>query len=115
MFANAGSNRSYREIGVGDGHHDLSHHGKNSEKQAGVHKINLFHARLFNQFLQRECSGGWWNAARSMTRTFIEHLQRELQEQKLSAEVADYGEPNPFPVVTLTCSEGVARRHREDA
>ncbi len=53
MFANAGSNRSYREIGVGDGHHDLSHHGKNAEKQAGVQKINLFHARLFHQFLQR--------------------------------------------------------------
>ncbi|MDP7379678.1 MAG: DUF1552 domain-containing protein, partial [Pirellulaceae bacterium] len=27
MFANAGSNRNYRNIEVPDGHHDLSHHG----------------------------------------------------------------------------------------
>ncbi len=44
----------------------------------------------------------------SVTQTFIEHLQRELQEQELVAEVAGYGEPNPFPVITLTCSERVA-------
>ncbi len=44
----------------------------------------------------------------AVTQTFIKHLQRELQEQELAEEVADYGEPNPFPVVTLTCSERVA-------
>jgi hypothetical protein len=53
MFANAGSNRSYREIEVGEGHHDLSHHGKNADKQEGIQKINRFHARLFNYFLNR--------------------------------------------------------------
>ncbi|MBL8888617.1 MAG: DUF1552 domain-containing protein [Planctomycetaceae bacterium] len=53
MYANAGSNRSYREIQVNDGHHDLSHHGKNPEKQSGIQKINSFHARLCNYFLRR--------------------------------------------------------------
>ncbi len=53
MFANAASNRSYREIEVAEGHHDLSHHGKNENKQAGVLKINRFHARLLNYFLTR--------------------------------------------------------------
>ena len=33
-FANDGSNRPYKSIGVAEGHHDLSHHGKNAEKQA---------------------------------------------------------------------------------
>src|SRR5262249_15169228 len=28
MFANEGSNRSYDEAGVPEGHHDMSHHGK---------------------------------------------------------------------------------------
>ena len=33
VFANDGSNRSYRTIGVADGHHDLSHHGGDAAKQ----------------------------------------------------------------------------------
>lgn len=53
MYANAGSNRSYREIQVSEGHHDLSHHGKNPDKQAGIQKINLFHARLCHYLLRR--------------------------------------------------------------
>lgn len=44
----------------------------------------------------------------SATQAFIEHLRRELEVYELAAEVGDYGEPNPFPVVTLTCSERVA-------
>ncbi len=42
-FANDGSNRPYKTIGVPEGHHDLSHHGKNAEKQAKLKKINTFH------------------------------------------------------------------------
>ena len=34
MFTNAGSNRAYKEIGVNEGHHELSHHGKSEHKQA---------------------------------------------------------------------------------
>jgi hypothetical protein len=43
VFANDGSNRSYRDIGVPEGHHDLSHHGGNKEKHAKLKKINQFH------------------------------------------------------------------------
>ena len=32
MFADAGSNRSYRHIDVADGHHDLSHHRRRCEE-----------------------------------------------------------------------------------
>ncbi len=53
MMANAGSNRSYPEIGVSDGHHYLSHHGKNAEKQAKISKINRFHMEQFAYFLER--------------------------------------------------------------
>lgn len=42
-FANDGSNRAYKSIGVGEGHHDLSHHQKNAEKQEKLKKINTFH------------------------------------------------------------------------
>ena len=53
MIGNAGSNRSYRNIGVNQGHHDLSHHGNSPEKQTQISKINLYHMRLFASFLQR--------------------------------------------------------------
>jgi hypothetical protein len=43
VFANDGSNRSYRFMDVPEGHHDLSHHGRNADKQAKIQKINQFH------------------------------------------------------------------------
>lgn len=53
MFANAGSNRSYREIGIAEGHHDLSHHGQSEEKQKRISQINRHHATMFRYFLSR--------------------------------------------------------------
>jgi hypothetical protein len=53
MFANAGSNRSYREIDVRDGHHDLSHHGGNPEKHAKIRQINRFHVQQLAYLLER--------------------------------------------------------------
>ena len=43
MFADEGSNRSYREIGIADGHHDLSHHDNVQDKLEKLHKINHYH------------------------------------------------------------------------
>lgn len=53
MLGNGGSNRSYRFIGVPEGHHDLSHHGKKAEKLASIAKINRFQIESFAAFLQR--------------------------------------------------------------
>lgn len=53
MFANAGSNRAYKEIGVSEGHHELSHHGKSEHKQAEIAKINRFHVDRFAYLLTR--------------------------------------------------------------
>jgi len=43
VLANEGSNRPYREIGVPEGHHDLSHHGNDPKKKAKIRDINRFH------------------------------------------------------------------------
>jgi hypothetical protein len=43
MLANEGSNRSYRNIGVSDGHHSLSHHQGDHAKQMKIREINKFH------------------------------------------------------------------------
>lgn len=53
MFANAGSNRSYRMIDVPDGHHDLSHHGGKAEKHAKIRRINHFHVTQLSYLLQK--------------------------------------------------------------
>jgi hypothetical protein len=51
VFANEGSNRSYAFIEVPEGHHDLSHHGNDAEKQAKIQKINRFHVEHVAYFL----------------------------------------------------------------
>jgi hypothetical protein len=53
MYLNEGNNRSYPEIGVRAGHHELSHHGRNPEKQAQISKINRYHLGLLAEFLQK--------------------------------------------------------------
>ncbi len=53
MYANEGSNRSYGFIDVPDGHHELTHHGGNEEKQAKIAKINQFHLEQFAYLLER--------------------------------------------------------------
>ncbi len=53
MLANEGSNRSYRNIGVSDGHHTLSHHQGDHAKQMKIREINRFHVQQFAYILDR--------------------------------------------------------------
>ncbi|MEA3213278.1 MAG: hypothetical protein QOE70_6335 [Chthoniobacter sp.] len=53
MLANEGSNRSYRNIGVNDGHHTLSHHQGDRAKQQQIREINRFHVQQFAYILNR--------------------------------------------------------------
>jgi hypothetical protein len=48
-----GSNDPYPQIGVSEGHHDLSHHQKDEEKKAKIAKINRYHMEQFAYFLNR--------------------------------------------------------------
>ena len=51
LLAHDGSNRSFAEIGVPEGHHDLSHHFGNAEKIKKVSEIDLFYAEQLAAFL----------------------------------------------------------------
>lgn len=53
MLANAGSNRSYRMVGVTEGHHQLSHHGNKKETMDKIQKIDKFLVTEFAYFLQK--------------------------------------------------------------
>ena len=53
MFANEGSNRTYPQIGVTEGHHHLSHHGNQKQKTDKISKINRYHASQLGYLLKR--------------------------------------------------------------
>src|SRR5438309_1440331 len=53
VLANEGSNRPYPIISVSEGHHDLSHHGNDAQKQAKIARINRFHIEQYAYLLGR--------------------------------------------------------------
>lgn len=53
LLAHDGSNRSFKEIGVSDGHHSISHHQKDPEKLDKLAKIDLFYSRQFAYFIEQ--------------------------------------------------------------
>lgn len=53
IFADEGSNRSYKNLGIGEGHHELSHHGRNKDKLESLRKINHFHMQHFAYILDK--------------------------------------------------------------
>ncbi len=53
MLAHDGSNRSFSEIGIPEGHHDLSHHFDNEAKIQKVSDIDLWYVTQLAKFLQK--------------------------------------------------------------
>jgi hypothetical protein len=53
MLAREGSNRSYRSIGIADGHHSVTHHQNDPEKIAKTMKIDELHTRTFAYLVDR--------------------------------------------------------------
>jgi hypothetical protein len=53
VLGHDGDNRSFSEIGISEGHHDLSHHQNNAERIAKVARIDRWYVERFAAFLQR--------------------------------------------------------------
>ncbi|MDF1852360.1 MAG: DUF1552 domain-containing protein [Verrucomicrobiales bacterium] len=53
LLAHDGSNRSFREIGVPDGHHTISHHRNDPDNLAKLAKIDLFYSQQFAYFIDQ--------------------------------------------------------------
>lgn len=53
LLAHDGSNRSFGEIGIFEGHHDLSHHQNRAEMIQKVSEIDRWYVRQFAGFLER--------------------------------------------------------------
>jgi hypothetical protein len=53
MLGRDGSNRPYREIGIPDGHHSISHHQNDPERVEKLIKIDQLHVAMFAYLLKR--------------------------------------------------------------
>jgi hypothetical protein len=53
MMAREVSQRTYPELGVGEPHHAVSHHGNRPESIANHTKVNLHHMQMFARFIER--------------------------------------------------------------
>jgi len=53
MLGRDGSNRAYREIGISDGHHSISHHQGDPEKVEKLIKIDELHVGMFAYLLEK--------------------------------------------------------------
>jgi hypothetical protein len=53
MLAHDGSNRSFDQIGISEGHHDLTHHSNRADWVAKVADIDRWYVRQFGRFLEK--------------------------------------------------------------
>jgi hypothetical protein len=53
LLAHDGSNRSFEDIGISEGHHDLSHHQNRADWIQKVAEIDLWYSRQFARFLDK--------------------------------------------------------------
>lgn len=53
MIADAGSNRTYPEVDVQDGHHQLSHHQNDQEKMDKIARVDHYLIQRFGYFLDK--------------------------------------------------------------
>ena len=53
LMAHDGSNRSFSEIGVNDGHHNISHHQGKTDNLAKLAKIDTFYLEQLSYFLEK--------------------------------------------------------------
>ncbi len=53
MMAHDGSNRSFPDIGVPDGHHHISHHRRDAEKLEKIARIDRFYVEQYAYFIDK--------------------------------------------------------------
>ena len=53
LVTHEGTSRPYREIGIPDGHHPLTHHRNQPDLMEKVAQINSYHVRQFAAWMQK--------------------------------------------------------------
>ena len=98
MFANDGSNRPFREIAIAEGHHDISHHGKDPNKLEKKKQIDRFHAEQLAYVLTKMQS--------------IDEVEGSLLDNSMlvyGAGISDGDRHNHDDLPILLCGKGGGR------
>lgn len=53
IVSHDGSNRTYTDIGIREGHHEISHHQNNLDKKKMLSEINHYHIKFLSKFLEK--------------------------------------------------------------
>jgi hypothetical protein len=53
LVTHEGTSRAYRELGISDGHHPLTHHRNQEELMAKVVEINVYHMKQFAAWMEK--------------------------------------------------------------
>ncbi len=53
ILEHEGSNRNFKDIGVSEGHHSLSHHQKKKEKLEKIAKIDRFYMEQYGYLMEK--------------------------------------------------------------
>lgn len=67
VLGHNGDNRSFSEIGINEGHHDLSHHQNNEDRVGKVAAIDRWYVEQFAKFLERRDATEGMTATRCYT------------------------------------------------
>jgi Protein of unknown function (DUF1552) len=59
MLGREGSTRPYREIGIPEAHHPLTHHRYNPEMMKKVARIQCYHMEQFAYFIAKLATGSF--------------------------------------------------------
>jgi hypothetical protein len=101
MMARESSNLTYPEIGVTNGHHEVSHHGNKPDVVAAHARVNLFHVQQFARFVAKLA------ATPDGDGTLLDHVLIVY-----GSGMSDGNVHSPDPLPTLVVGGAAGRGHR---
>jgi hypothetical protein len=106
MMGREGSNRTYLDLGIAEGHHQLSHHGGKPEQIAKHARLNAFHLQQFARFIEK------LGASPDGDGSVLDHSMICYGSGMSNGNVHS---PDPLPMVIMGGVAGKGHRHIQAA
>ena len=106
MMGREGSNRTYLDLDITEGHHQLSHHGGKPEQIAKHARLNTFHLQQFARFIDK------LRAAPDGDGSVLDHSLICYGSGMSNGNVHS---PDPLPLVMMGGVAGKGHRHIQSA
>jgi hypothetical protein len=106
MMGREGSNRTYANLDISEGHHQISHHGGKPEQIAKHARLNTFHLQQFAKFIEK------LRAAPDGDGSVLDHSLICYGSGMSNGNVHS---PDPLPLVIMGGVAGKGHRHVQAA